>query len=502
MPANSEDYFSPESLDKDLKKKTVVAGYALVVFRAIGLILSLASIPILARLLSKGDFGLVAMASVFSGFASMFVDAGLSKATVQSKDLTPEQATNLFWFTTALGTLISVCFALLAWPISWFYGEPRLFAIVCVMSLSYFGVGVTMQHRSLMRRRMQMWTLGVVGLGSQIVAILLSLGWAYWKQGSPDACWALVIKPIVAVYLSSVIFWFLCPWRPGFPKRGVGTMKLTSFGAVITGSNTIMYFITQADFLLVGWYWGDELLGVYERAYRLLLAPIRAISSPLGSATVPALSRLTDKPQLYREAFVKASRASATAQVPVISFIAIYAEETVLCMLGPNWQEAVPVFIYLLPAVFLNVFGVTCEWVYHSWGHVSRQFKWVVFSGTCFLATYAATVSFGIEALAIGYSIIFCLLRVPAIFICFHGTPVRFGDLVRSYRLPALSAAVASVGTLFASASTTALNDFARIGVGVPVFGCVYFATLLVSPTGRELLRDLGLARVFRLKRS
>ena len=50
-------------------------------------VIQLAAVPALTRLLDPRDFGLVAMITVFTGFAAMFVDAGLSMATVQREHI-------------------------------------------------------------------------------------------------------------------------------------------------------------------------------------------------------------------------------------------------------------------------------------------------------------------------------------------------------------------------------------------------------------------------------
>ena len=61
------------------------------------LAIQLASVVIMARLLSPADVGLFAMVMSIAGIAEVFRDFGLSQAAVQAPVLTKEQRDNLFW---------------------------------------------------------------------------------------------------------------------------------------------------------------------------------------------------------------------------------------------------------------------------------------------------------------------------------------------------------------------------------------------------------------------
>lgn len=153
--SRTDHYFSSQQLRAGLKGKTVRGGLYTAVSQVLVVLINLAAIPILARLLSPSDFGLVAMVSVFTGLAAMFVDAGLTMATVQREELTHQQVTNLFWLATALGLLIALFVAAASPLLAWFYDEPRLIAITIAMSAATFFSGLTIQHQTLLRRAMQ-----------------------------------------------------------------------------------------------------------------------------------------------------------------------------------------------------------------------------------------------------------------------------------------------------------------------------------------------------------
>ena len=74
---------------------------------------------ILANLLTKQDFGLVAAIMVFQAFATLFVDSGFSYALLQRKAPTSTDYSTVFWFN--LGVAATIYLLLISvlhwWPI-------------------------------------------------------------------------------------------------------------------------------------------------------------------------------------------------------------------------------------------------------------------------------------------------------------------------------------------------------------------------------------------------
>ena len=65
--------------------------------------LQMTATVVLARLLSPHDFGLIAMVTAVIGVAELVRDFGLSLASIQAKEISRAERTNLFWANTALG---------------------------------------------------------------------------------------------------------------------------------------------------------------------------------------------------------------------------------------------------------------------------------------------------------------------------------------------------------------------------------------------------------------
>ncbi|MGD0900434.1 MAG: oligosaccharide flippase family protein, partial [Thermoguttaceae bacterium] len=156
------DFFSTAHLRDGLKGRSVRGGAASLVGQVAYFLMRLGSMAVLARILTPGDFGLVAMATAITGFVEMFKDAGLSLATVQRAEITHAQVSILFWINVALSAGLMLLVAAIAPAVAWFYGDSRLIAITLVVAGAFLFGGVGIQHAALLRRQMRFGTLATV----------------------------------------------------------------------------------------------------------------------------------------------------------------------------------------------------------------------------------------------------------------------------------------------------------------------------------------------------
>jgi len=335
-----KNFFDTSHLEGNLVKKTVQGGMAIGVVRVVNLVISLGSIAILARLLRPEDFGLVAMVWAILGFVMVFREAGLSLATVQKKDVTHEQVSNLFWVNLGLGVAIAILIVSASPIFSVLYNDPRLAPIAAALSVPAIFSGLTIQHQALARRHMKFWLVQISGLCGSVLGIATAI-FVAWKGG---AYWALVGQRTVSSAATCAILWMTVPWRPGLPRRGTGVRSMLQFGANIMGGRFIKMFPQQLDKILIGSIAGEASLGFYSKAKRLMMLPLREINNPANSVTFPALSRVQDDPKTYKNYYYQGIKLLVSLVLPAIICLAIVADDLVPVFLGKGWGDVVIFF--------------------------------------------------------------------------------------------------------------------------------------------------------------
>ena len=296
-------HFRTDHLQDDLAGRSTRGGAVTLSAQVFKFVFSTVATIVLARMLTPEDYGLIGMVVIITNFVGMFQYLGLSTATVKWAELSHPQVSTLFWINVGLSAAIMVVTVACGPLLAWFYKEPRLIGITAGYAVSILLTGLYIQHEAILIRQMRFAAVAIVEIG----AIALGLGAAIVAAWYGAGYWALVVNMLVMTVATLVGLWVACGWWPGLPVRGSGVRAMLSYGGDLTGFNFMSYFARNMDNLLIGKFWGAYQLGVYSRAYQMLLMPMQQINAPLAAVAVPALSRLADSPERYRAAYLKNS---------------------------------------------------------------------------------------------------------------------------------------------------------------------------------------------------
>ena len=284
--ATVERHFETRHLLTNLRQRTISSGLITVAAQGAQFLLNLAYIMVLARLLAPEEFGLVAMVTTVMGFLRIFQDAGLSTATVQRREITHAQVSNLFWVNVGVGGVITLLVAPQRRD-RWFYHEPRLEGITLMLSITFLLASSTVQHVALLNRQMRFGAIAVIDTVSMLAGYLTGTGIALLGYGY----WALVGANVIQLAIRFVLAWSVSGWRPQLPSRNTQTWHLLTFGANITAGTLMLSIVRGADNLLIGRFFGAAAVGLYSRASILLIRPLQQFMQPINTVVIPALSR-------------------------------------------------------------------------------------------------------------------------------------------------------------------------------------------------------------------
>lgn len=493
-----EEFFATEHLKSGIKKRSVRGGAIMLVVQAGKFFLQLSSTFVLARLLTPSDFGFIAMAAVVTGFVNLFKDMGLSMATVQKVEVTHAQVSTLFWINLGVVIALALGTAAIAPLVEWLYGEPGLTLVTIVLGSVIIFAGLSVQHQALLQRQMRYMSLGFIDLTSMFIGIVVGVVFAWHGAGY----WALVAMTGATAASNAVLVWSVCSWRPGLPNRRSGVRSMLVFGGNLTGFNLINFFSRNADNALIGWWWGSGPLGLYSKAYGILMLPMRQITVPLSQVAIPVLSRLHDDPERYRRTYLRVVQKIALVAVPLVAFLFVTSDWVIEVVLGPQWTQAARIFAWLSIAAVTQPISSTAGWLFVTQGRTKELFLIGLFSGVLIVTSFVVGLPWGPVGVAASYSISGALVRLPILFwyIGRRG-PVRASDLYASLVLPLfVGASVAG-----AVALTRWLLDTQNSLTGILAAGFVAAVTMVIClvslPIGRDTLNDFKDLLVTGLKR-
>jgi PST family polysaccharide transporter len=407
-----EDQFATDHLLVGLKRRTVSSGVVTGLAQLVQLVLSLGAMVVLARLLTPRDFGLVAMVTTITGFLRIFNEGGLSTATIQKDGITHAEVSNLFWANVALGTVATVLLALSAPAVAWFYREPQLVAVTAALSVTFLLTGSTVQHLALLKRQMRFSAIAAIQLASIVTGVSVGIAMAWLGYGY----WCLVGMQLSSPVVSCVLTWSVSRWRPRLPSRHSGTRALLGFGANLTASSLLWSLARGSDALLIGRFHGSAALGLYSRGGALLLRPLEQAMAPLDAVFVPTLSRLQNHPERYRRIVLQVLDGIALACFLFAGLLLPLAQPLTVVILGPQWVDAAPIFAaFTVVAVYVPFAGVA-GWIIASQGRGTDFLVLSTVASAVIVASFVASVPFGLVAVAVSYSLCSLLVNLPVAF--------------------------------------------------------------------------------------
>ncbi len=472
----------------DLKERTLRGGAAKVFAQGANFFLRLGSLMVLARLLDPKDFGLVGMVTAVTGVFSLFRDAGLSMATVQRTTISHEEVSTLFWLNMAVGVILG-CLSLAIAPILVsFYQEPRLFYVTAVLGAGFLFNAAGVQHSALLQRQMRFVTLSVIETIALLISIAVGIGMALNGFGY----WALVGMAVVLPAVSTICLWSLGIWVPGMPHRGAEIGSMVRFGGTTTLNSLVVYVAYNLEKVLLGRFWGAETLGYYGRAYQLVSIPTENLNSAIGGVVFAALSRLQNEPERLKNYFLKSYALVLSLTLPISVACALFADDIIFLVLGPKWQDVVPIFRLLTPTILIFALINPTYWLLVSIGLVGRSLKLALVIAPLVITAYILGLPYGPQGVAFAYSAVLTLWVVPHIAWCIHGTMIPWKELLQTVGNPFLSTMVAAA---FASAAQffydQSLSPFPRLILSTAILIVSYSWMLLVVMGQKSFYLDL-----------
>lgn len=411
----------------------------------------LASTVLLARLLAPGDYGVLAMAAVLIGLGELLREVGLSSATVQAREVSDAQQSNLFWFNLALGAVMMVATLWLAPWLARFYGEPAVMPVCRWLSIVFLLNGACAQYRARLNRAMAFGRMSMADVVAQVVGVVVAVGLALRGAG----LWALVAQQLVQAAVTLVMMVGQARWLPSWPARSVSIRSFLQYGWGLLGAQLVNYASRNLDAMVIGHRFGGEVLGLYNRAFQLSMAPFSQLSAPSTSVALPLLSRIDDG-RAYVDVLVRVQNVFMHAMACLLAVLICWADPGIVWVLGERWSGALPIFRILAVGCMFQVASYACYWAFLSKGLTQRHFVVALITRPAMVALMLVGSLWGVNGVAIGYA--------AGLAVVWLGALVALRDDAPLVRRMGANAAVVIVTYLLAAAAGTALAE--ALGAG------------------------------------
>lgn len=372
--------------------------------RYASLFIGIVSSMIIARLLSPGDIGVFSVTMVLLAFVATVRDLGAGQYLVQEKELTTDRIRAVWAVQLGLGLLLACVVLVASEPVSRFYSEPRMKAIMLVVALTYainpFG-SLTFAWQM---RAMRFDIIAVIRFSATLAGAVISALLA-WRGYGPislalGSLASTVVNALMATFFRPPDF----PWLPGVRE----IKRVLSFGSRLTATSILNTGADGAPELLLGKLQNMTATGLYSRAHGLVSMVGRLLIDTTYSVAMSWFAKHSREKGNFAEPFLRAISYVSALGWSLCLAIVLLAHPIVRLLYGAQWDQSVDVARLLAVGMLCNLLTAICLAALVAAGAVTKIFhttlvSTVVAVALAFFGAYAGLFALGFAMLSVAF---------------------------------------------------------------------------------------------------
>ena len=295
----------------------------------------------LGRLLTPAEFGIMGAATVVIALSQIVSQIGVGPAIIQRRELDPTHIRVAVTLSFLLGLILGALVYLGAPMIARFYRIPEVEPVLRVVAILFPLDGLNTVAKALLTRQLRFRLYVALDVGSYIVGyacVAVALAW----HGA--GVWSLAIANLSQVTLRMLAMYTAArhSLRPTFDLAAGRDLLSYGFGHSLGQVGAVIS--QQGDNFFVGRWLGPAALGLYGRAYSLMVMPATAFGRIVMRVLFPLLSQLQDERERLGNAYERGLAIVALVSLPVSTFLWVLAPEFINVVLGPAWTGVIMPF--------------------------------------------------------------------------------------------------------------------------------------------------------------
>jgi len=314
---------------------------------------------VLARFLTKEDFGVIAIAIGTVQFCEMLRYGGITQAYVAYHGNEEVARHTAFWLSVIPGVLFTLALIFLAPSAANFFDAPVLSPILKVLAFTHLIDSFRIvPHSTLLRQerlREKAIAEAIPFILSAIIAIVAAI-----LLPPQSRVWALVAMYFTRYFGIALLFNFFSPYLPRFRySREIGK-TLTVRGWAILLSNIPASSLEQINFVILGKRIGEGGVGVFRLAWNVTTPTTVIAHAANWTLFRPIAVAAHENAEKLQNIFLRSLRAISLLSTATLTWLILVAQDLVPLLLGANWNDAITPAKWLCFAVLVRTFTYIC----------------------------------------------------------------------------------------------------------------------------------------------
>lgn len=360
----------------------------------------------IGNVIGPAALGLWAVAFLYANLIYALAVDSFTEVIVQRKDLNEDHKTSAFWAIAGAGIVIALVSLVAAYGVGAMFRMPEVVPVIQALAPIFGLYGLCSFFQAMIRRQMKYHIMAFRSLVAVGTAAVIGLYLA--AQGA--GIWSLVIFQLVWRILDFTILFIASRWLPKFRFSWTHFKELTHYGGFSVGVSVVAYLNMNADRAVVGLFLGQENMGLFSMARRLVDSITFALTGVFNTVAMTVFSRLQTEKKVLGQTIVSTTQVSTLVGFPTFAGLAVVADPLVRGFLEPAWLPMIPILQILCLGAALSSIVFVLGTAVRSYGRADITFKVQATVFVIRVLALLALLGFGLGALALVNALVFIAL--------------------------------------------------------------------------------------------
>ena len=335
---------------------------------------ALVKISVLARFLEPSDFGLMALITFVLGFMDLFMDMGITSAILHKQNIKEEEYSSLYWLNVMFSLFLFLLIVVLSPFIASFYDELRLNKLIPLTSLVILFSAVGRQFKTILQKELKFRTMAIIDIFSVSIALVAAIIFAANGFG----VYALIYSALIQYGINNILYFIIGTKRSPlrFHFRYFETRPFLKIGIYQVGGQVINYINRDLDVLIIGKFFGAEILGGYSLAKQLARRPLMVIAPIIIRVATSILPRFQNNNIKLLDYTLKILKSTSTLNAFIYGVMALFAPVVVRIMYGEEYIYITPIFILFTIVMYFRFISGLIGILSITKGRTDLEFYW------------------------------------------------------------------------------------------------------------------------------
>ena len=373
---------------------------------------ALLKISVLARFLDASDFGLMALVTFVLGFMDLFMDMGLTSAILHKQNINRKEYASLYWLNVVFSFFLFLLIVFLSPYIAHFYNEPELDNLIPITGLAIILSASGRQYKTILQKHLEFKKIAIIEIISVIVALILAIIMAMRGFG----VYALVYSALTQYAIANVVYFILGNYsqRLLLHFNYMETKPFLKIGLYQVGGQVVNYFNRDLDVLIIGKFFGSELLGAYSLAKQLVFRPAQVLNPIFTRVASPILAKFQSNVLILKKNYFKLLNLIISVNIPIYLSVIVFTPWIISILYGPNFVGIITLVRILSFYMLFRAIGNPIGSLVIATGRTDLEFYWNLITLIVMPISVVIGAQFSLEGVAISLTIAMCIMLFPS----------------------------------------------------------------------------------------